>query len=148
MKNKMILYLLLILPLLSMVGCNSSVKPIHDSIRGEMQAKLQSGIKGYGDAKTSNENNLLPAKLDAALLPNAVKKRAVNQEKKFNISAQEMPAKEFFLSLIKGTGYNIVVSPKVQGDITLTLNQVTLEEVLHTVRDIYGFEYVKNRDTC
>ena len=54
-----------------------------------------------------------------------------------------MPAKEFFLSLIKGTGYNIVVSPKVQGDITLTLNQVTLEEVLHTVRDIYGFEYVK-----
>ena len=60
---------------------------------------------------------------------------------RFDVAAKDMPAREFFLSLMDGAGQNLVVHPDVSGTITFSLRRVTLDEVLAAVRDSYGYDF-------
>lgn len=60
---------------------------------------------------------------------------------RFDVLVSDMPARAFFLSLMDSAGQNILVHPQVSGDISLSLRQVTLPEVLSAVRDSYGYDY-------
>jgi len=60
---------------------------------------------------------------------------------RFDIKAERLSAKLFFVNLMEGTKKNIIVHPGVEGDINLSLKNVSLDEVLDVVRDIYGFDY-------
>jgi MSHA biogenesis protein MshL len=62
-------------------------------------------------------------------------------EERFDVNVVDADAREFFMGLVKGTDRNLIVHPDVAGRITLTLKQVTLPEVLDTVRDVYGYDY-------
>lgn len=62
---------------------------------------------------------------------------------RFNIAVNRVPAREFFLSLVDGTGGNIVVHPNVKGTITLNLKEITVDEVLAVLKDIYGYNFKK-----
>ena len=62
---------------------------------------------------------------------------------RFDISVNNMPAKDFFLSLVSEAGVNVVAHPDVAGQISLNLNNVTVKEALDVVRDIYGYEYLQ-----
>ncbi|MBL4622770.1 MAG: pilus (MSHA type) biogenesis protein MshL [Immundisolibacteraceae bacterium] len=74
--------------------------------------------------------------------PVPVQQTAPHQEL-INISVHDMPARDFFLTLVDGSSRNLVVHPLVEGNVTLSLNQVTLEQVLQTVRQVYGYEFRK-----
>ncbi len=63
---------------------------------------------------------------------------------RFDVSVNNVAAKDFFLGLVNGTGVNIVVHPEVSGTLTLDLKKVSLEEVLRVTRDIYGYEFKKD----
>ncbi len=63
---------------------------------------------------------------------------------RFDVSVRNVPAKAFFLGLVNGTGINLVVHPEVDGNITLDLKNVTVDEVLRVTRDIYGYEFQRN----
>lgn len=82
--------------------------------------------------------------LDEALMPALPSEPPVESEERFDINVNQVDAKTFFLSLVKGTDYNIVVHPEVKGKISLDLRQVTMEQVLDTVRSIYGFAFQRN----
>jgi MSHA biogenesis protein MshL len=62
-------------------------------------------------------------------------------EHRFDISVNNASAKSFFLGLVSGTPYNMVVSPDITGTVSLKLKNVTVEEALQAVEDIYGYSY-------
>lgn len=87
-----------------------------------------------------------PAQISAALLPAAVKPqkhRPLVDEPRFDIAADRLPAREFFLGLVKGSRYNMVVHPQVEGQISISLKSTTVPEVLDVVSNVYGYPVVK-----
>lgn len=65
------------------------------------------------------------------------------QLKRFRIQTDGVDARAFFTSLVRGTGYSVALHPDVSGKITVNLSDVTLDDVLNVVRDLYGYEIEK-----
>ena len=62
-------------------------------------------------------------------------------EERFNLSFNNVPASQFFMALVAGTRYNMLVHPDVTGTISANLKNVTLFEALDAIRELYGYEY-------
>ncbi|KGK16520.1 pilus (MSHA type) biogenesis protein MshL [Vibrio navarrensis] len=63
--------------------------------------------------------------------------------KRFRIQANQVEARAFFASLVKGTEFSVAVHPNVAGRITLNVSDVTLDDILSVVQDMYGYDVVK-----
>jgi MSHA biogenesis protein MshL len=79
----------------------------------------------------------------SALAGNLPKARPALEER-FNVSFRNVPAQQFFQSIVAGTRYNMLVHPDVTGTITANLKDVTLVETLDAIRDMYGYDYQIN----
>lgn len=62
-------------------------------------------------------------------------------EPRFDLAVNKAPAREFFVGLMQGSRWNVVLSPEVDGEISLELKDVSVPLVMDIVRDVYGFEY-------
>jgi len=84
-----------------------------------------------------------PPEVQRALLPPASVTLGTIKPKvqTFDISVNAVPARQFFMSLVDGTADNMIVHPDVSGTLTLDLKNVSTENVMATVRDVYGYEY-------
>jgi MSHA biogenesis protein MshL len=71
-------------------------------------------------------------------------KQGLLSEKRLEISATSVAAKDFFTAIVQGSTYSIAIHPEVNGSISLNLTDVTLTEVLAVVEDIYGFDIRRN----
>src|SRR5205085_1121513 len=85
----------------------------------------------------------VPRSVSNALLPSVTSHYSDVEplERRFNVTADKMPAKTFFTSLVEGTPINMVVNPNVTGTISVNLKNVTIEEAMLAVHDAYGYEY-------
>lgn len=91
----------------------------------------------------------VPAEVSRTLLDNKAIAAGGNIKgsyDRFDVSVRDVPAQAFFLGLVNGTGINLVVHPDVSGSVTLDLKNVTVDEVLRVTRDIYGYEYKRDRN--
>ncbi|WP_372871526.1 pilus (MSHA type) biogenesis protein MshL [Shewanella sp.] len=99
-------------------------------------------------------NEVVAAKADAtvppAKMPDSVSRELDSRsqvfapvqppERRFDVAANNVDARVFFPSLVKGTPFSMAVHPDVQGNISLSLKGVTLSEALQVVEDLYGYE--------
>ena len=86
-----------------------------------------------------------PEAVESALLPplrmEMPRARGLAAEQRFDLSVSNAPAAQVFMSLVSGTRQSMLVHPSVSGTITINLKDVTIEEALHSIRELYGYEY-------
>lgn len=123
---------------LTLVGCET--QPNRNDVMGDMKNVLDDGIR------SNQPKNELPDSVSSALLPTIdltqSKLPEMAGEERYDISVDNVPAAQFFLSLVDGTPYNMVVHPEVSGNVTVHLKNVTIPQVLEAVRDVYGYEFI------
>ena len=110
-----------------------------DQALEELQQSVDSNV-----ALEESRRAISEALLDA-LTPPESESEAPN-EPTFDLSVNQVPSREFFRGLVKGTPYNMVVHPDVNGDISLDLKNVTVVDVMEIMRDVYGYDYVRSGD--
>ena len=124
--------------LLATAGCQLPQKrDTFDTI----QAQIAAGVVAKPAAPAVDDavaNALLPP---AATLANQLPKARGALEERFNVAFNNVPAQQFYNSIVAGTRYNMLVSPEVTGNITANLKDVTLIETLDAVRELYGYDY-------
>jgi MSHA biogenesis protein MshL len=124
--------------MLALAGCQTPSATTYDNIKGEMAngAKKSAAAAPAVDAAVADA--LLPP---AAALATQLPKARPALEERFNVSFNNVPAQQFFRSIVAGTRYNILVHPDVAGTITANLKDVTLPETLDAIREMYGYDY-------
>jgi len=60
---------------------------------------------------------------------------------RFDLSVNNAPAAQVFMQIGSGTPYNVLVSPEVAGNISITLKDTTVLEAMESLRDLYGYDY-------
>ncbi|MDO6610577.1 pilus (MSHA type) biogenesis protein MshL [Shewanella sp. 1_MG-2023] len=129
-------------PLLSLclLGCQTTDRPDPTTAKSELSQSL---------AEAETAKNIIPP---PAQMPEDVQRElngssllgstspTLPKERRFDVSANDVEAKVFFPSLVQGTPLSVAVHPDVSGTISISLNGVTLSEVIKVVEDIYGYE--------
>jgi len=123
---------------LLLAGCQTAPSnTTYDQIRKEV-ADVNARRPPAAPVDRAVADALLPP--SAALATQLPKARPALEER-FNVSFNNVPAQQFFRSIVSGTRYNILVHPDVGGSITANLKDVTLAETLDAVREMYGYDY-------
>ncbi len=102
------------------------------------EAENSANTSSLSKAALKKENETV---LNALLPPVFAPKKS--RERHFNVVVNELPANEFYMGLVEDSQYNIIVNPAVKGNISLNLKDVTIDDVMMIVREVYGFAYKK-----
>jgi len=135
--------LCLILPgSLFLMSCQNAPEDKQPTLMEQQLTELIAIQNAEKDAKAKADIETPPAEVLRALNP---KMSALlndnNEEERFDLAVNNAPAQEFFIGLVEGSDWNVVVSPEVVGNITLDLKNISISLVMDIVRNIYGFEY-------
>jgi len=86
-----------------------------------------------------------PEALERALLPpmqlGMPKAPGLELETRFDLAVANAPAAQVFMSIVAGTRYSMLVHPSVTGALSVNLKDVTVEDALSAIRDLYGYDY-------
>lgn len=121
-----------------LAGCQSA--PPHatyDAIKREV-ATASAASRGPAPIEDAVASALLPP---STSLARELPKARPALEERFNVSFNNVSAQQFFRSIVAGTRYNMLVHPDVAGNISANLKDVTLQETLEAVREMYGYDY-------
>ena len=107
------------------------------SVDPEIKAQLPGGaIAPKAQAGAPPDQALLPPlRME---MPN-VQGRPIDP--RFDLSVNNAPAQQVFMSIVSGTRYSMLLNPEVSGTVTVNLKDVTVAEALDSLRELYGFEY-------
>lgn len=121
---------------LSLSGClNPPPAPNALDPRIAAEADKAGERNGESRSRTVDEALLPPLRME---MPSVAGQPV---EPRFDLTVNNAPAQQVFLSLVNGTRYSMLVHPGVSGTISLSLKDVTLREALESIRDLYGYEF-------
>jgi MSHA biogenesis protein MshL len=107
-----------------------------EAIQGTLDEAVSSSEEAEAElSEDDNEllNELIPSlSLDEELLAPV--------EERISISSPNLPADVFFNSLVADTDYGVVISEDVDVNINLSLPNVTIEEAMDTVAEMYSLD--------
>jgi MSHA biogenesis protein MshL len=121
-------------------------QPLHGTAIDDMQVALHQGINQNEALPGATRRN--PGDISKTLMPDFKHRSPVRidyAQRRFDIAVDNVPAREFYMGLVKDTPVSMVVSPDMRGNITLNLKHVTIEEVLKSLEDTYNFAYFRIR---
>lgn len=138
MMNKLTLISGAVAGALLLSGCQSaSQHETYDAIGKEM-ARAQARPAAAPAVDDAVAAALLPP---SSALASQLPKARPALEERFNVSFNNVPAQQFFRSIVAGTRYNMLVHPEVSGNISANLKDVTIAETLEAIREMYGYDY-------
>ncbi|PSV96700.1 pilus (MSHA type) biogenesis protein MshL [Photobacterium iliopiscarium] len=123
----------------SLMGCSTQMG--HQS-----PVAIQQTLNQVANDAASRPMFVLPDAVNADLMPTLDTDQVLPEhslEKRFRVNARNVDANAFFSSLVHGTPFNIVIHPSVSGLISLQLKDVTLDEVLNVIDDVYGYSITR-----
>jgi MSHA biogenesis protein MshL len=126
--------IILIIALGSLVGCTTPIE------KHETSDLINAELRNAAENKTQPSQ----AAVSAALLPPLnieIPKASPLLEERFNLSFNNVPANQFFMAIVSGTRYSMLVHPDVTGYISASLKNVTVLEALEAIREQYGYDY-------
>lgn len=137
------------LPLYALVlllaGCASQGTPP----RGTLD-EIHAALRDDSSSARAPQKSTPPAAVSDALLPaiqlNIPGADLAASEPRFDVKVRNAGARDFFLSLVEGTPYNMMVHPDVSGRISLDVKNVTVPAVMEMVRDTYGYDFERRGD--
>lgn len=132
----------LLVLLMTLVASCTTNQPQKGTAIDEMNVALHQGIDG-NKALEAETQDRAPSTISKKLMP-GIKIRSPQKnylQRRFDISVKDVPARTFFTGLFTDTPLNVVVSPEITGNITLNMKQVTVEEVLQTLENVYGYAF-------
>ncbi|MEK6747793.1 MAG: pilus (MSHA type) biogenesis protein MshL [Pseudomonadota bacterium] len=131
--------------LISAITCNACTTlptttgtPQRNAIQDALSEAASQAVVGPGAE--------LPPDVGRALLPSLrfhIPLEEIPEEPRFDLNANNIAAKDLFLNLMSTSPYNIVVHPSVTGKISIHLKNVTIEDALQALREVYGYEYLR-----
>jgi MSHA biogenesis protein MshL len=123
------------LVIISLGGCALPPAKVEtlDAIKAELNKAAQTNQAKAASTEAA-ASSLLPA-----LVPEMPIRKPL--EERFNVSISNAPASQFFMGIVEGTPYNMLVHPDVSGMVSANLKNVTLFEALDAIRDLYGYDY-------
>jgi MSHA biogenesis protein MshL len=138
--KKLKLNITLLALLFSLIGCQSVPNDAVD-IKESLDAAIKE-TKSFNGPKPLTQ---IPNSVQQELMLNDMNlaKQGMLAEKRLEVSATEVDAKDFFQAIVRGSRYNVIIHPEVTGQISLSLNNVTLSEALTVVEDVYGYEIIR-----
>jgi MSHA biogenesis protein MshL len=120
-----------------LAACTLPPRPptkVGDHITGELDNAI-ANRKAEATPSAVNQALLPPLRME---MPNVAGQPL---EPRFDLSVNNAPAAQVFMSLVSGTRYSILVHPQVTGTITVSLKDVTIRDALDALRDLYGYQY-------
>ena len=115
------------------------------SMQPKWHASTDKNITTTFDEAASANLLKVPNEVHQAMLPGITAKLPTHQpnllKPRFDLTANKTPARDVFMSLVKGTPYSMVVHPEIDGEISLHLKQVTIDEALDALQRVYGYAY-------
>lgn len=115
-------------------GAPLDVAPVLEP--GEPLAK-PAAVEDAPDAEAAAVPHPAP---DAGADPEPAPEPSGRPDPRFDVTIHDADVREFFLGLVEGTPYNVVLDPAVEGTITLRLKQATVPQIMAAVQDAYGYE--------
>ena len=118
-------------------GCQLTEEP---KLKPHIQKELTSTVE---DENAAAQNSNVPDALEQELLASVGTNVSLPKEfelTRFEVNANKVPVTEFFAGLVADTPYSVALHPEVEGEISLNLKDVTMDEVTKIVSRLYGID--------